>query len=76
MSVEDKRAMSILESSAKLCNGHYELCLPWKSFPPVLPNNRPVAEHRLAFLTKYRQSMDNLFDKGYAMKVLEESLSP
>ena len=74
MSVEDKRAVSILESSAKLRNGHYELSLPWKRFPPELPNNRPVAEHRLALLKKrfikdpelflkYRDSMDNLLQK-------------
>ena len=85
MSVEDKRAMCILESSAKLCNGNYELRLPWNNFPPVLANNRPAAEHRLALLkkrfirdpnllTKYRESMDNLFDKGYATEVPEESL--
>ena len=85
MSVEDKRVVSILESSAKLCNGHYELSLPWKRFPPELPNNRPVAEHRLALLKKrfikdpelffkYRDSMDNLLQKGYATKVPEESL--
>ena len=85
MSVEDKRAVSILESSAKLRSGHYELSLPWKKFPPELPNNRPVAEHRLALLKKrftkdpelflkYSESMDNLLEKGYAIKVLEEPL--
>ncbi len=37
--------MSILEGSAKLYNGHYELRLPWENFPPVLPNNRPVANN-------------------------------
>ena len=77
--------MSILESSAKLRSGHYELSLPWKTFPPELPNNHAVAEHRLALLKKrftkdpelflkYSESMDNLLEKGYAIKVPEESL--
>lgn len=31
MSVEDQRALSRMESSAKLVNNHYQLGLPWKS---------------------------------------------
>jgi hypothetical protein len=85
MSREDQRAVNILEKSAKLRGGHYELALPWKNSSPSLPNDRPVAEHRLALLkrrfnkdpkllSRYADVMDNLLDKGYAMKVPDKSM--
>jgi hypothetical protein len=52
MSQEDKRALSQMEQSVDLVDGHYELSLPWKVFPPNLPNNRSVAEKTLAPLKK------------------------
>ena len=52
MSQEDKRALTIMEESAELRDGHYEIALPWKVFPPELPNNKIVAEHRLGLLKK------------------------
>ena len=85
MSVEDLRAVNIMETSIQLVNGHYELAMPWKHFPPHLPNNRPLAEHRLRLLkkrlvrnpdlfAKYAESMDNLINKGFARKVPTNSL--
>ncbi|XP_028404804.1 uncharacterized protein LOC114527371 [Dendronephthya gigantea] len=85
MSREDLRAVNILENSAELRGGHYELALPWKNSSPSLPNNRPVAEHRLALLkrrfnkdpklfSRYAEVMDNLLDKGYATKVPATSM--
>lgn len=34
MSQEDKRALNIMEQSVTLRDGHYEVALPWKVFPP------------------------------------------
>ncbi|XP_073230045.1 uncharacterized protein [Porites lutea] len=82
LSQDDNRALAIMEDSAELRGGHYEVALPWKVFPPDLPNNKIVAEHRLGLLKKrllkdpqlhrkYSLFMDDLFDKGHAQKVPE-----
>ena len=34
MSVQDKKALQILEASAELVDGHYQVGLPWKHNPP------------------------------------------
>lgn len=34
MSQEDLRSVSVMESTIHLRNGHYELALPWRNFPP------------------------------------------
>ena len=47
---DDKRALAIMEESAELSDDHYEIALPWKVFPPDLPNNKIVAERRLGLL--------------------------
>ena len=52
MSVEDKKALSIMERSLKLDQGHYQVALPWRQYPPFLPYNRPMAERRLQVLKK------------------------
>ena len=52
MSIEDKRALAVMESSAKLVDGHYQLALPWREPAPKLPNNRIMAERRLQLLKK------------------------
>ena len=49
-SLEDRRALTIMETSAVLKEGHYEIALPWKCPPLCLPNNKPLAEHRLRLL--------------------------
>ena len=83
LSQDDKRALAIMEESAELRGGHYEIALPWKVFPPDLPNNKIVAEHRLGLLKKrllkdpelhrkYSLFMEDLFDKGHAQKVPED----
>ena len=55
MSIEDQRALAILESSACLRNGHYQLPLPWRFKSPCLPNNRDVAVRRMGFLERLFQ---------------------
>ena len=47
MSLEDKKALAIMERTVKLDQGHYQVALPWRQYPPFLPYNRPMAERRL-----------------------------
>ncbi|XP_071491771.1 uncharacterized protein [Diadema antillarum] len=86
-SVEDKRALSMMQNSAMLSDGHYEIGLPWRSCPPSLPNNRGLAEARLRYLKrklerddvlreKYTSTMSEYIDKGYAEIVETEATSP
>ena len=82
MSRQDKQALNIYEESARLVDGHYQIAIPWKCPPPDLPNNKPLAEHRLNLLRKkllkdpelysrYSAFMTDLLEKGYAKKVPE-----
>ena len=53
MSGEDRQALAILENSACLVDGRYQLALPWHYKPPSsLKNNCFVALRRLQFLEK------------------------
>ena len=85
LSKEDLHAISIMEQSVKLKAGHYEVALPWRSTPPNLPNNRPLAEHRLKLLrrrllknqelhSRYSAFMDDLLENGHARKGPEDRL--
>ena len=85
MSLEDKRALNIMESTAVLKEGHYEIAMPWRYSPLCLPNNRTLAVHRLELLRrrlvkdpvlfqKYSAFVDNLLDKAYARKVPDNRL--
>ena len=87
MSLNDRRALDIMEKTAKLENGHYEIALPWKSYPPNLQNNRAVAERRLELLKKrlrrepivhqkYKEFMKDLLTKDYARKVTSQEPGP
>ena len=80
MSVEDKKALSIMERSVKLDQGHYQVALPWRQYPPFLPYNRAMAERRLQVLKKrflqdeklfesYKTTMKEYIAKGHARKV-------
>ena len=85
MSVEDKRALAVMESSAKLVDGHYQVALPWRESVPKLPNNRVLAERRLQLLKKrflqdselfekYRATIQDNMIKGYTKRVPEDEL--
>ena len=85
MSRNDQRAMEIMEQSAMLKNGHYEIALPWRKYPPNLPHNRIQAQQRLQLLkkrllknlslcNKYKEFMDDLFTKTYASKVTADQV--
>ena len=85
MSVEDKRALAVMESSAKLVDGHYQLALPWRDPAPKLPNNQVMAERRLQLLKKrflrdpelfekYKATIQDYMIKGHAKKVQADEL--
>ena len=87
MSQNDRKALKIMEESVTIQNGHYEIALPWKSYPPNLPNNRVQAERRLELLKKrlrkdpellgkYREFMDNLLKKDHASTTSSEEPGP
>ncbi|KAL9982123.1 hypothetical protein ACROYT_G010928 [Oculina patagonica] len=76
MSVEDERALRIMEGSVKKVSGHYQIALPWRQHPPYLPDNRALAEQRLYLLKKkflrdqeffgrYKGTINDYITKGY-----------
>ena len=83
MSVNDQKAMKIMEDSLTFADGHYQMAIPWKDETPSLPNNRSMAESRLGHLKrklprdstmriKYTGFIDDLLIKGYARKILDQ----
>ena len=88
LSVEDKRALKIIEDTTCLIDGHYEVGLLWKDDEPRLPNNRDMANQRSESLrhrlrksgneemaAKYCEAMDGYINKGFARKLSEEELT-
>ena len=80
MSVEDKEVLAIMKQSLKLKDGHYQIALPWKQYPPFLPYNRFMAERRLQTLKKrflldsellgnYKATIEQYLSKGHARRV-------
>ncbi|CAB4002846.1 Hypothetical predicted protein [Paramuricea clavata] len=80
LSIEDRRAKAMMDSSVKLKDGHYEIDLPWKYSEPTLPNDRSMAEKRLGYLkkrlergptlhAKYKATMEEYISKGHAKRV-------
>ena len=55
MSVKDQRALSQMEGSVKLVNGHYQLGLPWGQNSISPPSNHEFAMGRLGYLKKQFQ---------------------
>jgi len=84
-SLEDKRALEIMEGTLKMVDGHFQVALPWRHDPPFLPNNRIVAERRglllkkrllkdEALFEKYKTTITDYIEKGHAEKVPKEEL--
>jgi len=80
MSVEDRRAISVMEETISKVGEHYELAIPFKQRPVNLPNNRFLVEERLrslgrrlsrdaALCKKYCDGMNDMVIKGYASRV-------
>ena len=87
MSIEDKRALSIMEESIELVDGHYYVALPWRQKNTFLPNNRPMAMRRLYSLkrklqgdeelsAKYKASIEDYLKQGYASGISDEDGVP
>ena len=79
MSVEDRKAMKIIETTMSKVDDHYQMGLLWKMDNPSLPFNRAASEVRLQHLKKgfsrepnlesnYRAVINEYVDKGYARK--------
>lgn len=82
MSEDDKKALDVMQRSAVLKNGHYEIELPLKGSKVILQDNISQVKHRLALLEKrlrkdrmlhekYVAFMEDCINKGYAEKVSE-----
>ena len=63
MSVEDKRALTSMESTITFVDGHYQLALPWKRTPPQLTTNKFMAESRLRNLRSRFKKDPELHEK-------------
>ena len=81
MSVEDKKALKVMESTVEMVNGQYQVALPWRH----LSNNRLMAERGLHslkrrllkdrdLLDKYKASINDYVKKGYASRVPEAEI--
>lgn len=62
-SVEDKKALAVMEESLKMVSGHFQVMLPWKQHPPPLPNNKKMAEERLQSLKNCLMKDDEMLEK-------------
>ena len=82
LSVDDKRARPILESTTVKEEGHYKTALLWKG-EPDLPNNRAMAVSRLdctekkhkknpELTEKYQNVINDYVVKGHSQKMTEE----
>ena len=83
MSVNDKKALAVWDDSVHVVDGQYMLDIPFKQVPPMLPNNKKMAERRLEFLQRkmtnnaefgkrYRAGIQEYINDGYAEKVEDE----
>ena len=86
-SIEDQRALEMMEQSLKVVNGHFQVGLPWRTNPPYLPNNRLMLERRAALLkkrplkdkdlfSKYNATMNEYIEEGHAERVPSDELQP
>ena len=82
-SVDDLQALKLWNDTITVIDGHYCLHIPFKHYPPQMPNNTVMARQRLESLKRrlcrdenlasaYCKNMDELFDKGYAEAVPED----
>ena len=86
MSNEDKKAEKMMDRSARVTDGHYEIGMLWKVQNTQLPNNREVALKRFQYLKtrlkkdkdlneKYKAKIQEYIKKGYAGKLRPEEIN-
>ena len=68
MSVEDRKAQRIMDQSATLVNGHYQIKLPFRKTTPELPDSLPTAEKRLRWLRGKFQK-NPVFHRQYSIVI-------
>lgn len=87
MSKDDHQFINKVSQSAKLVDGHYNVCLPVRNMSLCMPINRSVAEQRALNLRKrfsrdakfhaeYVAFMDDILKKGYAVKLDSAECEP
>ena len=85
MSVDDRKALKMMEESTTIVDNHYQIGMLWNSTNPQLPNNYDVALKRLQNLKnrlkkdnvlhqKYRQKTEEYVKKGYARKLRPDEI--
>ena len=85
MTLEDKKAVKIIESTIQKIDGRYEVGLPWMHDDLVLPNNRDSALKRFYGLEKrlinkpdysarYAKVIDQYISLGHAIRLKSEDL--
>ena len=86
MSIEDRRALKMMEESTTMVDNHYEVGMLWNRVDPQLPDNRSIALKRLEHLKnrlkkdkvlhqKYREKIEEYVNKGYARKLRPDEVS-
>jgi hypothetical protein len=86
MSIEDKEVIHRWDKSVCMNEGHYVLPIPFRQDSPELPDNKCMAEQRLAslgrrlrnypnLLIRYAAGMEDLVEKGYAERVHETTIT-
>ena len=86
-SQEDKEFLITVENGIRLTSGHYEIPLPFRHSDVNLPNNREQAVKRALWQKKkmlqnekyrndYAALFNDMFDKGYAEEIPQESYRP
>jgi hypothetical protein len=84
VSLEDQKALAIMETSLKVVDGHYHLDLPFRT-KTEFPDNKSLAQKRLNSLklrlkrdqdlyTKYKAGINEYVNKGYAAKIDQSRL--
>ena len=79
-SINDDRAMKIMNDSCILAEGNYQIALPWVADNPELPDNRVVAVSRLNSLgrrlksdpdtlAKYNSKINEMIELGHAVEL-------
>ena len=87
MSIDDRKALSLVEESVTEKDGHLEIGMPWRVESSEIPNNRNTAEKRLGYLKKklqadaplkekYSAAIQEYLDSGYAEPVPNDAPEP
>ncbi|XP_064635241.1 uncharacterized protein LOC135492615 [Lineus longissimus] len=83
LSIEDRKAIQILEETTRLVNGHYEIGMLWRDSESPLPDNKSIASKRHYLLEKklnrdedvkclYTETLEGYVSKCFARKLSEE----